>query len=249
MSGTALKLFAFFLMVLDHIFQFVGGPIFLTYLGRLSAPIFIFLAIEGFCYTRSKEKYILRLYFFGILMGVIDLLLNTYIVTPEKPEVFNNIFALFFIVCSILYVFDKDIKNKNKFIKWFIYLQPLFIIVVSWFIFYPKYLFFATAILPTVLYVEGSIMFVIIGLALYLLREKPVPRDIAYIVIALSYFPFVEVVSGNLAIFYDRYQWLMVFSVVFFHIYNHKRGAGYKYFFYIGYPLHIIILNFWATMQ
>lgn len=249
MSGTALKLLAFFLMILDHIFQFVGGNIILTYLGRLSAPIFLFLVIEGYCYTRSKEKYIKRLYFFGLLMGLVDLILNLFVIDVNKPPVFNNIFALFFVICSILYVFDSNIKDKNKFIKWFLYLQPLFIIVVSCFISNTKYLIFATAILPTVLYVEGSIMFVITGLTLYLLREKPVQRDLAYMVIALSYFPFAEISSGNITILYDRYQWLMVFAVVFFHIYNHKRGAGYKYFFYIGYPLHIIILNFWATMQ
>ena len=50
MSSFALKTIALFLMLLDHLYQFLGFtgmvPIWFTWLGRLSAPIFCFCAAE-----------------------------------------------------------------------------------------------------------------------------------------------------------------------------------------------------------
>ncbi len=62
LTGFQLKLIAAFLMLIDHIYQFIPGtPIVFTYFGRLVAPVFIFLAVEGFHYTRNRYEYIGRL--------------------------------------------------------------------------------------------------------------------------------------------------------------------------------------------
>ena len=57
-NATNLKYFAVILMVLDHIHQMFyefGAPIWLTALGRLVFPIFLFLFADSFYYTRSKK--------------------------------------------------------------------------------------------------------------------------------------------------------------------------------------------------
>ena len=67
-NNSNLKLIAALLMVIDH----VGAVFFptihiLRYLGRLSFPIFAFCISEGFYYTKSKTKYLLKLLIFAII--------------------------------------------------------------------------------------------------------------------------------------------------------------------------------------
>ena len=44
--------------------------------------------------------------------------------------------------------------------------------------------------------------------------------------------------------FLQEYQWMMIFAAPLFLVYNGKRGKGSKYFFYIYYVTHIVILFF-----
>ena len=45
-------------------------------------------------------------------------------------------------------------------------------------------------------------------------------------------------------VFYENYQWMMIFSAVFFLFYNGQKGRGIKYFFYFYYILHVVLLFF-----
>ena len=45
-------------------------------------------------------------------------------------------------------------------------------------------------------------------------------------------------------IFYGNPQWMMIFALPIIFMYNGKKGRGMKYFFYIFYPLHIVVLYF-----
>ena len=56
-NATNLKYLAVVLMFLDQIYQMfgsMGAPIWLTMLGRLSFPIFLFLAADSFHYTHDR---------------------------------------------------------------------------------------------------------------------------------------------------------------------------------------------------
>ena len=80
LTSTGLKGIALALMVLDHIhyiFGFTGWiPEWFSMLGRLSAPLFLFCAVEGFTYTRSRKTYFLRVYALSVLMTGLLLVLN-----------------------------------------------------------------------------------------------------------------------------------------------------------------------------
>ena len=57
LTSFDLKLIGIILMVFDHIhqmFYFEGVPLWFTMLGRLVAPIFLFLSAEDFYYTRNR---------------------------------------------------------------------------------------------------------------------------------------------------------------------------------------------------
>ncbi|MDZ7543836.1 conjugal transfer protein TraX, partial [Clostridium perfringens] len=59
LNGLQLKTIALVLMVLDHIHQYIPDlPIVLNWVGRIVAPIFFYLMVEGFRKTRNRRRYI-----------------------------------------------------------------------------------------------------------------------------------------------------------------------------------------------
>lgn len=69
MSSFGLKILALILMFIDHIAQFLPEmPIWLHWIGRLAAPVFIYCSIWSFTYTTDRKKYFLRLYLAGVVI-------------------------------------------------------------------------------------------------------------------------------------------------------------------------------------
>lgn len=76
MTTFGLKFLALLLMVIDHIGLFFPfTPIWFRWLGRLSAPLFIFCMVYGFSYTKNRKIYLIRMYLFGVGMAIMDLIL------------------------------------------------------------------------------------------------------------------------------------------------------------------------------
>ena len=72
MNRNTIKLIAIAAMTIDHIaFMFVapGSALYfaMRLIGRLTAPIMSFMLAEGFRYTRSRPKYLLRLSAFALI--------------------------------------------------------------------------------------------------------------------------------------------------------------------------------------
>ena len=73
MSSFGLKVVALILMIIDHAAEFLPGmPVWMRWLGRLAAPIFIFCSVWSFTYTRDRKKYLLRLYIAGVIMSLVQ---------------------------------------------------------------------------------------------------------------------------------------------------------------------------------
>jgi len=71
LSGNALKLFACFFMVVDHVgFLFFPEIALFRIIGRLALPLFAFLLAVGFTKTRDQKKYLQRLSLFAVVSQV-----------------------------------------------------------------------------------------------------------------------------------------------------------------------------------
>ena len=84
MNTFTLKMTALIMMVLDHIgCYFDGAPVWLNWLGRLSYPLFLFCMVQGYRHTRSRKRYLLRLYLMSLFMTGFSYFLDSRFPTPN----------------------------------------------------------------------------------------------------------------------------------------------------------------------
>ncbi|GAA0716804.1 TraX family protein [Clostridium malenominatum] len=253
LTGFQLKIAGLILMIFDHIHEFFNfasdSLITFKWVGRIVAPIFIFMTVEGYTHTRNKKKYMLRLYLASVLMNIGNYLIPNYFKRTDSLELINNIFATLFMITVYLCIVDfikKVVKEKNA-MKIFLG-GALFILPVALSIFFImnvetlmnvkilKYLIF---IIPIPIFVEGGPVFIILGIVMYLLKDNRKKLIIVYVIMCLGI-----MFTGELSIkglFFNNYQWMMVFAAPLFYLYNGKKGRGMKYLFYLFYPAHIYV--------
>lgn len=94
------------------------------------------------------------------------------------------------------------------------------------------------------LFVEGGVMVPAMAIIFYFLRHSPMKMCAVYV---LAMTALVWVMYGGFSL-----QHYMVFAVVPILLYNGRRGPGgkgFKWFFYLFYPLHIWALYFVAVFR
>lgn len=96
-----LKIIAIITMFLDHYYRIIGGPEWLSVLGRLAFPIFAFSISEGYSHTKNVNKYLMRLLNFAIIIQ-----LPNFLGFQEYP--LNIFFTL------ALGLFCLEILDNNK---------------------------------------------------------------------------------------------------------------------------------------
>ena len=96
-----LKIIAIVTMFLDHYYRIIGGPEWLSMLGRLAFPIFAFSISEGYSHTKNVNKYLMRLLNFAIIIQ-----LPNFLGLQEYP--LNIFFTL------ALGLFCLEILDNNK---------------------------------------------------------------------------------------------------------------------------------------
>lgn len=257
LDGFTLKIIALILMVFDHVHYFAVGlwdvPLWFTMLGRLSAPIFIYLVTVGMSHTRNPQKYMLRLYIGSLFMAVGNQIVNTCFPLPSGGIVINNIFGTLFIITFMIYAAQKisenkaDIKQAVKYIA--LFLLPVFTSAIPLLgMAVPGYdhinLFMILVFLfPSVLACEGSFILIILGLGFYFFRNSKKKTAIFYLLFCLiDLFLGYNPEYGLVSMFLHNIQWMMVFALPLILLYNGQRGKGMKYFFYVFYPAHIYLL-------
>lgn len=247
LTSFQLKMLGIILMVFDHVHQMFymnGVPLWFTGLGRLVAPIFLFLLAEGFYYTNNKKKYMFRLWFAYVLMAIGNKFIQK-IFPMESVVLINSIFGTLFLGLYYMYMVDLlkfGVKEKSakKIITSLVamitpYILTAILMSLLFNTAYQNNMILQTVLIliPLPLLVEGGTLWIVLAVAFYLLKDKKVwIRLMPLVIISIMVF-----LTGN------KLQSLMIFAVVPLSMYNGKPGRkGMKYFFYIFYPAHIYLL-------
>lgn len=109
-NGFILKLIAMITMVVDH----TGAVFFpniriLRIIGRLSFPIFCFLLVEGYFYTKNIYKYTIRLFLFALISEIpYDLAFSGNIIDFSGQNVFFTLLLGLIAIWSFDIISDKS---------------------------------------------------------------------------------------------------------------------------------------------
>ncbi|MGG7165644.1 TraX family protein [Clostridium ihumii] len=217
MDVFTLKILAIICMVLDHVATNIPGmPVWFHWFGKLASPIFFYFIVEGFFYTRSKTKYMGRLFGFSILMIGVDLIFNIH----------NNIFLSLGTSILLLTIIEYT-KNSKKYIIGI----PIAIIAGLLGAFTEASLFGVGMTLIFYFFREKKIAMSTV----YILFSLLITGTISIVMQGNAYEQ----------LFINDPQWMMIFSIIPILLYNGKRGVNNKftkYLFYIFYPAHLIII-------
>ncbi len=248
MSSTILKLIALALMLTDHIAEFIPGTsIVLHYIGRLSFPIFLYCMLWSLHYTHDRVQYFKRLYLVGVLMAVMDIVLNNVIASPYA-HITNNIMIPLLLTGVIVHMIELFRADRKEGIKWLVAFLALQVVSSALCILLGNFMglwgvsMLVGAVLPNVIWCEGGFFFIAMGVTLYFMKESKWKLSVTYILFSVFFILLSAPQFTYESLMWYNYQWMQVFALPFMLVYNRKRGPKMKYFFYIFYPVHIAAL-------
>ena len=253
LSETALKAIALGLMVLDHIhyfFLFTGAvPDWFSMLGRLSAPLFLFCAAEGFAHTHDRRAYLGRLWAMGAGMGLVQFLLALFGRRADGFYPMNGILRDLTVSCLLWQ--GMDWLRRRRWARGLALLAGVGVLwpAVSLWLMQalpwnglPVYLLSWTVLPNWAFSTDGGLPFILGGVLLYGLRGHRKLQAAAWAawVLCNDLLPLLRAGAwGQLLVYY---QWMEVFAVPLMLLYNGRRGSGHKKLFYWFYPAHVYFL-------
>ena len=246
LTGAHLKWIAIVLMMIDHIGAVLLEPILLNTsvtivnyegmqqlyrvymvlrgIGRFSFPAFCFLLVEGFYHTRSKAKYLRNLLIFAVISEVpFNLAIAGDLWSLEYQNVFFTLAAGFVAIWIFEYWKRKGQTEAfpiggNSILPGghgvlYQLLQVVSVLII--------------ALAAEWLHTDYGAVGVVVIFVLYAMHDRPVLGSVfAWIILSLS-------------------SWLEIFCFPFIFavmLYNGQRGRQAKFFFYVFYPVHLMVL-------
>lgn len=182
MSSASIKRLALLCMVLDHIAAFIPGmPIQLRWIGRISAPLFMYVFVNSIDYTRDRDLFIRRVYGFNVLTSIITLGFNLLPTHRAYMElVTNNILgsftALFLLIDIIEQIRNRETiwkRNLLFYVVWQIFTTVLIIVAnISLPIYSNAIVVTIAQISGNLFYNEGRFVIVLLGVVLYYTKNS-----------------------------------------------------------------------------
>lgn len=203
-------------MLSDHIGDAIVGRFsFLNLIGRISFPIFAFQAVEGYIHTKDLKKHMTKLFIFACISQIpFMLFLSTF-----TNNFALNIFFTFLLGLISLFIYD---KFKNKILGF------LFVIFIS--------------IVGELIHVDYGAFGILLIFAFYFFKDRKILMVISTIILCFANYISDIIAYPSLYLHYLSCAFFASLSLIFIWFYNKKEGPKLKYFFYIFYPLHLLIL-------
>lgn len=197
----------------------------MRYIGRMAFPIYCFLLVEGFLYTRSVKKYALRLFLFALISEVpFDLAISGKWWDDGGSNVFFTLLLGLLLIWALSYVEKLHEFWREK--KWEPILGTLVVMAVGGFVIIELGLV-ADMMLRTDYGMAGVFAIAV----LYLFRNM---REIAFTGAVM----LLSVMSSSTEI-------LALIMLIPLLKYDGTRGKSInKYAFYVFYPVHLFVLAF-----
>lgn len=219
LTNFDLKLIAIITMAIDHIGAIIYNDIdIFRIIGRISFPLFAFLLVEGFKNSSNRLKYFLRLIIFAFITQPI----YDYAFKSNTLNILFT-FSLGFLLMMIIEFSKKIIDKYNKGLESYLYKT------VFYSLFY---------ILFSILAIFLNVDYTVLGITtIFIFYLSP-----NILLSCILYFLSVVVLKTN------DIQMYSIISFFFLYLYNGKRGRNLKYFFYLYYPLHLLLLKMLLVM-
>ena len=233
-------------MTVDHIGQYICYSINinpLRIIGRIAAPLFLYVTINSISHTRNKLKYALRLYIAHILICLMTLLLTT--IGKNQFGNYNqfSILSTFVYVVILVCIIEKIRESHNNIL--FLLAVAIVVIPTAILFLFSRFEILCRIFLPSILAVPYSPLFILMGICWYFTKNKAKQGFILILFSCLSLAGGQLMGRLNAWVFMDFFkntQFCMVLFLPFIFLYNGKKGKPMKYFFYVYYPIHIYIL-------
>jgi hypothetical protein len=240
-NGNHIKILAAVLMLIDHIgLLFFPRVLALRYIGRISMPLFAFMVAEGCRYTKNKFKHFSLMF----LLGVICQLVYYFV---DGHRLYMSILITFSLSIIMIYalqyakkcLFSNEVSTFDKATSVLIFASTVFL---TWAINSIKTI---NGITFTIDYgFWGSILPVFAALLDF--RGLPLPEKLKWLdnyYLKLALFA-IGLVLMCLNLKTTLVEWYALIALVPLALYNGERGKyNLKYFFYIFYPAHLVILQ------
>lgn len=237
-SSCGLHILAMLFMLLDHTWATVlPQQVWLTCVGRMAYPIFAFMLVEGYHYTKNIKRYFIRLLVFALISEVpFDLMYGNMPFYPYHQNVlWTFLLALFGVWC--IDQCKKKMGAANGLCKVTPVLGILFVILVSFilgFVLMTDYYGIGILTVYVFYFFRGKSWWQLLGqfACLYYLNVELL-GGLCYPIEILGYqFELVQ-------------QGIALGALIPIWLYNGRQGYHAKWFQYLCYafyPAHILIL-------
>lgn len=218
LTSWDLKCLAIITMLIDHTGAVLfPHQIFLRVIGRAAFPIFGFLLIQGFKYTHDLKSYNNRLWLFALLSEIpFDLAVSGKILDFSMQNIFFTL--------SITLLMLRLIQNGKQ------HLKKAFVMI-------------GCLLLGDFLQADYGAVGMLYMLLIYEAQTKYARNSArwistmaAFVLISLQVISAFPQINSALSLL------VSVVLAMPIYFYNGQKGRNMKYFFYIFYPVHLLIL-------
>ncbi len=234
LNGNTLKFIACITMLIDHAGLILFPDIaILRIIGRISFPIFAFMIAEGCRYTKNKLKHFLLIFGLGVICQL------AYIITDVQSGIsYMNVLITFSFSVIVIYciqLFRSQLFSENK--RALLILGTALLFLVSVLGVYAFNCFieldygFSGAMLPVF-----ASLFMFEPASQLPIKEK-LDRNIVHVLCLIFGLVFLLLESLN------PFKYYALIAIIPLLFYSGRKGKlNTKYFFYIFYPSHLVIL-------